>query len=71
MKNKSTKTSRHSRFKVEFDGATNVYYIHDSKFDDVIDTTPRRIEAKHKCDILNSGSGFEDWQIPSFIRNNI
>lgn len=69
MKSKSIKTSRHSRFKIEFDGSRNVWCIHDSKYNDIIEVSSKRIEAKNKCDILNTGTGFEDWQIPSFMRN--
>jgi hypothetical protein len=66
--NQSTRTSQPSRFKIKFDGERNIWCIHDTKFDDLIDCHIKKIEAKLKCDILNSGSGFGDWQIPTFMR---
>ena len=66
--NQSTKTSRPSRFKIKFEGDGNIWCIHDTKFDELIDCHIKKIEAKLKCDILNSGSGFGDWQIPTFMR---
>ena len=66
----NTKTSRHSRFKIEFDGETNCWNIHDSKYGDTIVVSANRIESKRMCANLNSGSGFEDWQIPNFLHKN-
>ena len=63
----SIKTSRHSRFKIEFDGAENCWNIYDSKYKDVIQISANRIETKRICDNLNDDGAFEDWQIPDFL----
>lgn len=65
---RNTKTSHRSRFKIEFDGETNCWNIHDSKYGDIIEISANRIETRRMAENLNSGSGFEDWQIPNFLQ---
>ena len=52
MKTKSTRTSRHSRFSLKFDGEYNIWTAFDKKFKDTIYLTI---------------TGFADWQIPRFL----
>ena len=62
---KSTKTSRHLRFKLVFDGENNVWTAHDGKYKDIIELSSNRKKSQDIINNLNSGGAFEDWQIPN------
>jgi hypothetical protein len=67
MKTKSTRTSRHSRFSLKFDGEYNIWTAFDKKFKDTIYLTIEIDKAEDTIKSLNSGTGFADWQIPRFL----
>jgi hypothetical protein len=66
----NTKTSPRSRFKLNFDGQRNIWYVQDTKFNDNIELTSNRDESTLLCSRLNSGSGFDSWQIPTFLHKS-
>ena len=71
MKSKqSTKTSRHSRFKLVFDGQNNLWTAYDNKYKDTIELSSKREKAKQIVDNLNNGGAFEDWQIPKHLHKS-
>jgi hypothetical protein len=71
MKKVSTRTSQPSRFKLFHNAEDNCWYIHDTKYGDVIRVSPNQLDSTRICSNLNEGNAFEEWQIPSFIQKNI
>ena len=64
---KSTKTSRHSRFSLVFDGTVNIWTAYDKKFKDTIYLQSDKHKSEETIARLNRGCGFADWQIPKFF----
>ena len=67
---KSTKTSRHLRFKLVFDGENNVWTAHDGKYKDIIELSSNLRKSQDIINNLNSGGAFEDWQIPRHLHKS-
>lgn len=65
---KSIKTSQTSRYKLEFNGEENCWYIYDKKYNDFIRVSPDRIEAKRSLENFRNGCGFGDCPVPDFLK---